>query len=95
MRLYPPRRFAPGTLQVSPVAIEALLRNEADLTLLLWRHLVGDYGEMPYDDRVVNENSIKAGGRVFSIYPLADKTVLWIETEAGWQTTRVFVQKER
>jgi hypothetical protein len=94
MRLYPPRRFTPGTLQVSPIAIEALLRNEADLTLLLWRHLVGDFGEMCFDDKQVNERSIKAGGRVLSSYPLDDSTVIWVITEAGWKSTLVIVREE-
>ena len=87
-------RFPLGVVYVTLAAMEALLRNEANLTQLLARHQGGDFGEMCYDDRQVNEKSIKAGGRVLSSYPLSDDTVLWIITEAGWQQTAVMVREE-
>lgn len=62
---------------------------------LLKRHREDDYGaEMAYDDRVVNEESIKRGGRVLSHYTLRDGTVLSVITEAGWQETTCKVREE-
>ncbi len=89
-----PRKFSLGVVNVSPAAVEALFRTDASLTLLLKWHVSGDFGEMCYDDKIVNEKSIKAGGRVLSSYPLDDSTVLWIITEAGWQQTAVMVREE-
>jgi hypothetical protein len=89
-----PRKFSLGVVNVSPAALEALFRTDTSLTLLLKWHVSGDLGEMCYDDKIVNEKSIKAGGRVLSSYPLADDTVLWVITQAGWQNTIVIVREE-
>ncbi len=89
-----PRKFSLGVVNVSVAAVEALFRTDASLTMLLKWHVSGDFGEMCYDDKIVNEKSIKAGGRVLSSYPLSDDTVLWVITEAGWQQTAVMVREE-
>ena len=90
-----PIKFLLGTVHVTPAAVEALIRNEEELMHLLKRHREGDYGaEMCYDDRVVNEESIKRGGRVLSSYTLKDGTVIWITTSAGWQETLALVREE-
>ena len=90
-----PIKFLLGVVHVTPAAVEALIRNEEELMHLLKRHREGDYGaEMCYDDRVVNEESIKRGGRVLSSYTLVDGSVLWIITEAGWQNTNAILREE-
>jgi hypothetical protein len=89
-----PRKFSLGVVNVSPAAVEALFRTDASLTMLLKWHVSGDFGEMSFDDKQVNEKSIKAGGRVLSSYPLDDSTVLWVITQAGWQSTLVLVREE-
>ncbi|MGC4044734.1 MAG: hypothetical protein QM758_13155 [Armatimonas sp.] len=89
-----PYRFNLGTIHLSVAAFEALVRNEAGLVELLQRHRTGDFGEMPYDDKQVNEKSIRQGGRILSSYPLEDGTVIWIITGAGWTTTSVMVREE-
>ena len=97
-----PTKFLLGKVYVTPAAVEALIRNEEELIHLLKRHQVGDYGaEMCYDDRVVNEESIKRGGRILSSYTLADGTVLWVITKlgsfataAGWTESTVLIREE-
>ena len=90
-----PIKFLLGVVHVTPAAVEALIRNEEELMHLLKRHREGDYGaEMCYDDRVVNEESIKRGGRVLSSYTLKDGTVIWIVTSAGWQETLALLREE-
>ena len=90
-----PTKFLLGKVYVTPAAVEALIRNEEELTHLLKRHREGDYGaEMCYDDRVVNEESIKRGGRVLSTYKLADGSVIWIITSAGWTETNAMLREE-
>ena len=90
-----PIKFLLGVVHVTPAAVESLIRNEEELMHLLKRHREGDYGaEMCYDDRVVNEESIKRGGRVLSSYTLVDGSVLWIITEAGWQNTNAILREE-
>ena len=90
-----PIKFFLGKVYVTPAAVEALIRNEEELMRLLKRHREGDYGaEMCYHDRVVNEESIKRGGRVLSSYTLTDKTVIWVVTAAGWTESTVMVREE-
>ena len=90
-----PIKFLLGKVYITPAAVEALIRNEEELMHLLKRHREGDYGaEMCYDDRVVNEESIKRGGRVLSSYTLKDGTVIWIITSAGWQESLAMVREE-
>jgi hypothetical protein len=88
------RKFSLGVVNVSPAAMEALFRNGENLTGLLQRHVSGDFGVMCYDDKQVNEKSIREGGRVLSSYPLQDDTVLWVLTEPGWQSTLVIIREE-
>nr|WP_309697240.1 hypothetical protein [Armatimonas sp.] len=90
-----PIKFLLGKVYVTPAAIEALIRNEEELIHLLKRHREGDYGaEMCYDDRVVNEESIKRGGRVLSSYTLKDDSVIWIITAAGWTQSTAMLREE-
>lgn len=90
-----PIKFSLGKVYVTQAAVEALIRNEEELMHLLKRHREGDYGaEMCYDDRIVNEESIKRGGRVLSSYTLKDGTALWIITSAGWQESVAMVREE-
>ena len=90
-----PIKFLLGKVFLTPAAMEALIRNDEELIHLLKRHREGDYGaEMAYDDRVVNEESIKRGGRVLSYYTLTDGTVLSVVTEAGWQETNCQIREE-
>ena len=90
-----PIKFLLGKVYVTPAAVEALIRNEEELMRLLKRHREGDYGaEMCYDDRVVNEQEIKRGGRVLSSYTLIDGTVIWIVTSAGWQESLAMLREE-
>ena len=90
-----PIKFLLGRVFLTPAAMEALIRNDEELIHLLKRHREGDYGaEMAYDDRVVNEESIKRGGRVLSHYTLTDGTVLSVVTESGWQETNCQLREE-
>ena len=90
-----PIKFLLGKVCVTPAAVESLIRNEEELMRLLKRHREGDYGmDMCYDDRVVNEESIKRGGRVLSSYTLRDGTVIWIVTSGGWTESTVMVREE-
>ena len=90
-----PIKFSLGVVHITPAALEALILGEEEVIHLLKRHREGDYGaEMCYDDRVVNEQSIKQGGRVLSSYTLKDDSVIWVITSAGWQESLVLIREE-
>lgn len=54
--------------------------NHEDLNGILKRHVNGDWGEMCKEDKEVNDDGLKYGGRLFSSYKVKNKTV-WIITE--------------
>jgi hypothetical protein len=54
--------FDLGKVTVSPAALEALETNPDDLTMLLERHVTGDWPELDGFARTVNEQAIFGGG---------------------------------
>lgn len=63
-------RFAPGRIVATPGALDALEEASTEPSELLRRHLSGDWGEVPPEDAMENERSLKHGWRILSSYPL-------------------------
>ena len=76
-------KFHPGRVVATPGALEALERNSISGAQLLKRHLQGDWGVLTEEDQQANEDALLSGARIFSSYLLADKTKLWVITEAA------------
>ena len=77
-------KFFPGAILMTP-GVEALLGKvgaTADLVQALRRHLRGDWGDMPAEDKVANDLALEDGSRLMSAYKVAGEKV-WIITEAG------------
>ena len=49
---------------------------------LLRRHRAGDWGTVPKEDAQANEQALKYGDRLMSIYQIAPDVVIWLITEA-------------
>ncbi len=49
---------------------------------LLRRHVSGDWGSIHPGDRGLNEQALRTGERLFSVYDLDANTTVWIITEA-------------
>lgn len=70
------------------------------------RHYHGDWGDVDDDDRKVNEDSLKLGERVFSVYKIPSEllkdipeeysldTKIWIITERDRSVTTVLLPSE-
>ena len=71
--------FGPGKTLATPGALATFA--EADLRGALARHLVGDWGDVPDEDKERNDEAIGDGSRIISAYKIGDET-LWIITEA-------------
>ena len=87
-------RFEPGQVVATPGALAALEEAGADALALLFRHLGGDWGEVPKEDATENERSLKHGFRVLSSYPLRTGARLWIITEADRSSTCLLLPSE-
>ena len=78
------------------VATRGLLAviSEEDIRSALSRHLSGDWGELPKEDRVSNGKALKEGDRLLSSYTSSNKVKFWIITEWDRSATTVLLPEE-
>lgn len=63
--------------------------------LSLDRHLAGDFGNVPDEDRVANEHALTAGERILSAYIFPElRLKIWIITEGDRSVTSVLFPSE-
>ena len=74
-------KFLPGQMVATVAALEEVERSGDNLLLFLQRHLGGDWGDIHPDDRGINEQALKDGSRLLSVYTLANGSKVWIITE--------------
>lgn len=86
--------FALGAIVATPGALRAFEQAADDYSALLDRHQAGDWGEIEAEDRGVNEEAIKEGARIFSVYRLSDGAKVWIITEADRSSTCILLPEE-
>lgn len=89
------QRFEHGQLVATPGALELLGELEISPSLLLERHLSGDWGQVPKEDARENELSVRQGYRVVSSYDVGDDgDRIWIVTEADRSSTCLLLPSE-
>lgn len=64
------------------------------VTTSLKRHLTGDWGELPEEDKKENEFSLDKELRLFSAYENDNLPKIWIITEADRSATTVLFPSE-
>ena len=86
--------FRLGQILATPGAVETLDRLGVDpLSLVLGRHVLGDWGDLCDEDRDLNTHSLANGMRIFSSYKLskpgddATTETIWVITEANRSST--------
>ena len=86
--------FPLGRLVATPGAMD-LIRSAGEdlLPALLERHQSGDWGEVPKEDALKNEFSVRYGFRIVSCYRVAGER-LWIVTEADRSTTTLLLPSD-
>jgi len=85
-------RFALGRLCVTPKAADALPPEE--LFRAVARHARGDWGLLQAPDRQQNEEALRHGGRLVSMYPSRSGQRLYVITEASRDLTIVLLPEE-
>ena len=94
--------FRLGKILATPGALATLDRLGVDpRSLVLGRHVMGDWGDLCEEDRELNTHSLTNGMRVFSSYKLtftnSDSTTtetVWVITEADRASTTVLLPSE-
>ncbi len=87
--------FALGQVVATPGALDAMRENSVDAWSLLLRHVNGDWGCIPEEDRLENLRSVKEGFRVMSSYLLNQRgDKVWVITEADRSSTCLLLPEE-
>jgi hypothetical protein len=88
------QKFPLGRVVATPGALAALQAAGRAPQEFLRRHLAGDWGEVPVEDRRENELSVREGFRVLSAYRTRLGETLWIITEADRSITTILLPSE-
>jgi len=65
-----------------------------DVQAALVRHANGDWGEVCDEDRQANEDALRGGARLLSVYHDSRGTKFWIITEADRSATTVLLPED-
>jgi hypothetical protein len=79
--------FALGQVVATPGALEALEEAQQTPQEFLTHHVQGDWKELDPHDQQANQQAVKEGSRVFSVYTTKLGTRLYVITE--WDVRRV------
>ena len=101
-KLFDKPLFRLGQILATPGALATLDRLGVEpLSLVLQRHVLGDWGELCDEDRELNRHSLANGMRIFSSYKLTASSgdgtnteTVWILTEADRASTTILMPSE-
>ena len=85
-------RFHPGQLMITRNANDTLPHVEVDAAIK--RHLSGDWGDVCPSDWQLNEDALKHGDRLLSVYHTHDDVKFWIITESDRSATTVLLPSD-
>lgn len=86
--------FPIGQIVATPGALDALGNAKQSLGEFLARHCAADWGDLDPDNRKINNDALRTGGRLLSAYRLANGQCLWIITESDRSATTVLLPSE-
>jgi hypothetical protein len=86
--------FELGKTVATPGAMEAMQEAGVNPGELLTRHVTGDYGDVCEEDGGLNDEAIKEGTRILSVYKVTDELTIWVITEADRSSTCLLLPDE-
>ncbi len=89
-----PRLFDLGQVVATPGCLAAFEATGQIPAHFIERHHSGDWGELSAFDATQNVESLAQGLRLLSAYRLADRTRIWIITEADRSSTCLLLPEE-
>ena len=87
-------KFRLGKLVSTPGALAALTEAGQSPMEFVSRHVVGNWGECCEEDRQANEDALRNGDRLFSVYRTAKGEKIWVITEADRSSTCILLPEE-
>lgn len=86
--------FSLGKIVATPGALAAFKVAGESPTILLDRHIRGDWGDCNAEDSEANDRAVIDGGRVLSAYQLGTGVRIWVITEADRSSTCLLLPEE-
>jgi len=86
--------FDLGQLVATPGALAALEKTGQNAMEFLSRHVRGDWGELPKEDKDENHLSLEKGFRLLSSYRTTAGDKVWVITEADRSHTTLLLPEE-
>jgi len=90
----PNAKFPLGKLVATPAALEALEESGQYPTDFLSHHVQGDWGQVDQEDWLLNDQALKDGSRILSVYTTLKGVKIWIITEADRSWTCVLLPED-
>lgn len=85
-------KFQLGAWAITRNALDLL--DPQDVFDALKRHSQGDWGDVPSEDKFLNNEALKEGGRLFSAYKDRNSEPFWIITEADRSITTILLPED-
>jgi hypothetical protein len=86
--------FDTGQLVATLGALAALEKAGQSAIEFLSRHVCGDWGELPNEDKAENHFTLEKGFRLLSSFRTAAGDKLWVITEADRSVTTILLPEE-
>jgi hypothetical protein len=88
-------KFPLGQVVATPAALETMASMDGmvNANTLLRRHASGDWGDIDPGDVGMNDEALKTGDRIFSVYKFGNKT-MWLITEADRSATTLLTPSD-
>ena len=86
--------FELGQLVATPGALTALEKAGQNAMEFLSRHVTGDWGDIPEEDRKENQYSLEHGFRLLSSYRTNADQLVWVITEGSRSHTTLLLPDE-
>lgn len=84
--------FRCGQLCATPGVLKSV--QPMELTLLMKRHLSGDWGDISENDAAANEDALRYGDRIISWYTVSTNDRIMVITEADRSATTILLANE-
>jgi hypothetical protein len=86
--------FDLGQLVATPGALAALEKSGQNAIGFFSRHVRGDWGELPEEDKTENQFGLERGFRLLSSYRTTAGDKVWVITEADRSVTTLLLPEE-
>lgn len=87
-------KFSLGDVVATPAAMAAIFAAGQSTHDFLVRHVHCDWGDVSEEDRRANEEALKIGERLLSVYRTKHGLKVWVFTEADRSATTLLLPHE-